>query len=184
MASALRVNAWRNAKSEEMAISRRTGWSLMTRGLICLRPIALHVQVSFLTAVKTDLVGLRLNNEIAKEDRLENLDPGSLLRLWNFRRAKENVVFAINAVAKAYRRVLVRKSDWVQAYKTSSSSQTIWLNRTGTFGVASAAYWWSRLMGLIGRFGLNVIQNDWMFVLIFVDDLHIAAGGVHRWRSI
>ena len=96
------------------------------------------------------------------------------------------VIFGINAdISKAHRRVLVRESDWgVQACRTCSTSQTIWLNRVGTFGVASAAYRWARLMGLVGRFGLNILLNDWVFVFIFVDDLHVAAGGKNRWNSI
>ena len=39
-------------------------------------------------------------------------------------------------------------------------------------------------MGLVGRHALNVMGNDWIFVLTFVDDLHIAAGGKDRWLSI
>ena len=50
--------------------------------------------------------------------------------------------------------------------------------------MASAAFWWSRLLALIGRFAFHVMLNDWIFVLAFVDDLHIAAGGRERWRTI
>ena len=32
----------------------------------------------------------------------------------------------------------------------------------GTFGVASAAFWWSRLMGFVGRHALNVMGKDWI----------------------
>ena len=39
-------------------------------------------------------------------------------------------------------------------------------------------------MGLVGRHALNVMGKDWIFVLTFVDDLHIAAGGKNRWLSI
>lgn len=131
--------------------------------------------------------GVQLNNEICIEDRLENPGPRELATIMEVSKSQgENVIFGVNAdISKAHRRVLVREEDWgVQACRTSSTSTTIWLNRTGTFGVASAAYWWSRLMGLIGRFGLNILGNDWVFVLIFVDDLHLAAGGSNRWLSI
>jgi len=100
--------------------------------------------------------------------------------------AGERVVFAVNGdIAKAHRRVRVKEEDWgAQACKTSRSSNVVWLNKVGTFGVASAAFWWSRLMGLLGRHALNLSRNDWVFVLTFVDDLHIAAAGTNRWLAI
>ena len=100
--------------------------------------------------------------------------------------AGERVIFGLNAdVAKAHRRVRVKDDDWaVLACKTSASSDILWLNKTGTRGVASAAYWWARLMGLVGRFALNATLDDWFFALIFVDDIHMASGGVNRWLSL
>ena len=131
--------------------------------------------------------GVHLNNEIKIEDRLENPGPRELSCLMETSVASgERVIFTVNAdIAKAHRRVRVRKADWgVQACKASSSSPVVWLNTVGTFGVASAAFWWSRLMGLVGRHALCISRNDWLFVLTFVDDLHIAAGGQTRWLTI
>ena len=131
--------------------------------------------------------GVRLNNEIVILDRLENPGPRELATIMEVSQdSGENVIFGLNAdVAKAHRRVLVKESDWgVQACRTSSRSSVIWLNRTGTFGVASAAFWWSRLMALLGRFAYNLSEQDWLFVLVFVDDLHLAAGGQDRWLTI
>ena len=131
--------------------------------------------------------GVQLNNEISILDRLENPGPRELASIMNLSVAScERVIFGLDAdVAKAHRRVKVKKEDWgVLACKTASNSDTIWLNKTGTFGVASAAYWWSRLMGLIGRFALNAMLDDWFLALIFVDDIHMAAGGGNRWLSL
>ena len=131
--------------------------------------------------------GVRLNNEIVILDRLENPGPRELATIMEVSQdSGEHVIFGLNAdVAKAHRRVLVKESDWgVQACRTSSRSPVIWLNRTGTFGVASAAFWWSRLMALLGRFAYNLSEQDWLFVLVFVDDLHLAAGGQNRWLTI
>ena len=54
----------------------------------------------------------------------------------------ERVIFGLIAdVAKAHRRVKIREEDWgVLACKTATSSDVVWLNKTGTFGVVSAAY--------------------------------------------
>lgn len=132
--------------------------------------------------------GVRLNNEIVILDRLENPGPRELATIMEVsQEAAEHVVFGLNAdVAKAHRRVLVKEPDWgVQACRTSSKSPVISLNKTGTFGIASAAFWWSRLMaGLLGRFALNLTELDRLFVLVFVDDLHLGSGGQNRWLSI
>ena len=127
------------------------------------------------------------NNEIEILDRLQNPGLRELSTIMKTSEAaQERVVFAINADrAKVHRRVKIRESDWgAQACKTATKSKTIWLNRTGTFGVSSAAYWWSRLMGLLGRHAMNLMGNLWFLVLVFVDDLHMAAGGKDRWRTL
>ena len=131
--------------------------------------------------------GVKLNNEIQVMDRLENPGPRELATIMKLsEESQERVIFAINGdIAKAHRRVKVRPPDWgVQACRTSSRSKVVWLNKVGTFGVASAAYWWSRLMGLVGRHALNLMGNLWFFVLVFVDDLHLASGGPNRWAGI
>ena len=38
-------------------------------------------------------------------------------------------------------------------------------------------------MGLIGRFAISLSLRDWIFVLTFVDDLHITVGGCNRWLT-
>ena len=131
--------------------------------------------------------GVQLNNEIEIVDRLENPGPRELATIMNLSVASgERVIFGLNAdVAKAHRRVKIREEDWgVLACKTASSSDVVWFNKTGTFGVASAAYWWSRLMGLVGRFAWKAMLNDWFFALIFVDDIHMASGGNDRWLAL
>ena len=39
-------------------------------------------------------------------------------------------------------------------------------------------------MGLLETHALNISGLDWLFVLTFMDDLHLAAGGGNRWRTI
>ena len=129
---------------------------------------------------------VQLNNEINIVDRLENPGPRELAAIMNLSvAAGERVIFGLNGdVAKAHRRVKVKEDDWgVLACKTSASSDIIWLNKTGTFGVASA-YLWARLMGLVGRFALSALLDDWFFALIYVDDIHMASGGGNRWLSL
>eukprot|EP00435_Cladocopium_sp_Y103_P011931 s1588_g3.t1 len=131
--------------------------------------------------------GVHLNNQIQSACRLENPGPRELSTIMRLsEEAKEKVIFGVNGdIAKAHRRVKVRRQDWgVQACRSAQGTGILWLNRTGTFGVASAAFWWSRLMGLLGRHALNLLSDEWFFVLVFVDDLHLASGGKDRWASI
>ena len=92
--------------------------------------------------------------------------------------AGERVVFGIcGDIAKAHRRVRHSERDWgVLACRASPLSQTVWLNRVGTFGIASAAWPFGTSGSTRGR--------DWVWALVFVDDLQIAAGGSNRWLTI
>eukprot|EP00435_Cladocopium_sp_Y103_P008746 s1635_g2.t1 len=129
--------------------------------------------------------GVHLNNQIQSACRLENPGPRELATIMRLsEEAKEKVIFGLNGdIAKAHRRV--RRQDWgVQACRAAPGTGILWLNRTGTFKLASAAFWWSRLMGLLGRHALNLLSDEWFFVLVFVDDLHLASGGRDRWASI
>ena len=130
--------------------------------------------------------GVHLNNQIRIADKMDNPGPREMACVMETSlSAGERVIFAVNGdVSKAHRRVRVKQQDWgVQAARTDRNSNTVWLNKVGTFGVASAAFWWSRLMGLIGRFALATCMKDWIFILTFVDDLHMAFGGTNRWLT-
>ena len=58
-------------------------------------------------------------------------------------------------ISKAHRRVMIDEEDWglqacsVESDPPSRPEDEIYLNTVGTYGIASAAYWWSRL-GVMG----------------------------------
>ena len=39
-------------------------------------------------------------------------------------------------------------------------------------------------MGLLGRHAINLLGKSLIFILTFVDNLHIASGGKDRWGQI
>ena len=81
-------------------------------------------------------------------------------------------------VKMAHRRVLHAEEDWgYMACRDGASSDKVWLNHVGTFGFASIAYWWARLLGICGRFAGRLILNSRVWILAFADDLAITAGG-------
>ena len=44
------------------------------------------------------------------------------------------------------------------------------MNEVGTFGIGSAAYWWSRLVAIEARLVMYLHYQDWVWQLIYADD--------------
>ncbi|CAE7713877.1 unnamed protein product [Symbiodinium necroappetens] len=131
--------------------------------------------------------GVQVNNEIVMNDRLES--PGArevsaIQKLGSV--ASGKVLFGlVGDVKKAHRRYLHHPEHWgVLACRSRTDSPTVWLNRTGTFGIASAAFWFARLIGLVGRLSLRVLLDAFVFALIYADDLHLLSGGPNRWLNL
>ncbi|CAE6925361.1 unnamed protein product [Symbiodinium sp. CCMP2592] len=120
--------------------------------------------------------GVHVNNEIVMLDRLESPGPREISSIQKLGMvAEEKVLFGlVGDVKKAHRRYLHHPEHW-GLYR---------LNRTGTFGIASAAYWFARLIGLVGRLSLRVMLQAFVFMLIYADDLHLLSGGSDRWLNL
>ena len=134
--------------------------------------------------------GINLNNKIRILDRLEVPGPEEVIELVAMAAESKESAFCLSAdIAQAHRCVLIRKADWARlACRSSAESRTLWLNCVGTFGVSSAAYWWTRLFGCVGRWVLRVLGRRWSMQLAYVDDLHLLCLGpdkfVTMWLSI
>jgi len=93
-------------------------------------------------------------------------------------------VFALKGdIKKAHRRIKIQAADWgEQACRLEPDK--LWLNKVGTFGVGSAAYWWSRAIGGIGRLTLMLMgkANFWQF--IFADDLEWVVQGPGMFQNL
>ena len=86
-------------------------------------------------------------------------------------------------VSKAHRRVLVLKSDWgLQACCLHPGR--VWLNKVGTYGIASISYWWTRLVAAIGRGVLYVLMRALLFQSIYVDDIKWVAAGADKFDDL
>ena len=70
-------------------------------------------------------------------------------------------------MTKAHRRVKVLSQDW--RFQVAELEGEWWINKVGTYGMASAQLYWGRTAALILRLLYNIFpQVDWGFV--FVDD--------------
>ena len=131
--------------------------------------------------------GVQVNNEIVMKDRLESPGSREVAAIQKLGSSSDEKVFfgIVGDVSKAHRRYLHHPEQWgVLACRTHSKSQVLWINKTGTFGMASAAYWFSRLIGLVGRLSFRVLLETFIFMLIYADDLHLVSGGRNRWINI
>ena len=130
--------------------------------------------------------GVRINNRISVPDRLETPGPEEIVELITRAKATKQAAFCISAdISAAHRCVKIRKLDWGRlGCKTCSSSQTLWINTVGTFGVSSASYHWSRLFGAVGRWALRILGQKWALQIIYVDDLHVVVVGPDRFQTL
>eukprot|EP00971_Amphidinium_carterae_P321037 6381635-Amphidinium_carterae.1 len=69
-------------------------------------------------------------------------------------------------VSSAHRRIRICRKDW--RYMTAQCRGQWFVNKVGTFGVASAQYHWGRVAALICRLCHHLSHGAWVFV--YVDD--------------
>ena len=60
----------------------------------------------------------------------------------------------------------------------------VWLNKVGTFGISSAAYWWSRLSSGVGRIVMILLGQTWTFMLLYADDVRVSSHGPNKYLQI
>ncbi|CAE7730942.1 unnamed protein product, partial [Symbiodinium necroappetens] len=89
--------------------------------------------------------GINLNNSIVILDKLQVPGPEDLQEVASRVKESKEAPFSLCAdISHAHRNVKVRECDWPRlACKSSSASRVLWLNKVGTFGVSSAAYYWT-----------------------------------------
>ena len=91
-------------------------------------------------------------------------------------------------VSKAHKLVPVKEQDWgYQAFRLPGGRQDgkVFVHTTGTFGIASAAYYWQRLAAGVVRL-LHRIAGRSMGVLhlLFADDGWLTSSGSFFWRRL
>ena len=80
-------------------------------------------------------------------------------------------------VSKAHRRVRVRRQDWGAQACALDVDQEVWVNTVGTFGLASAGYYWGRLVAAAGRLPFYFLRDSVFWQLVFADDFSWTAAG-------
>ena len=89
----------------------------------------------------------------------------------SFRGRSSIAISMLGDVGKAHRLIRIKENEWgMMACQVEPGR--VWVNCVGTFGVASAAFWWARLAGSLVRltFGLLGSRNA-LDILLYADDL-------------
>ncbi|CAE7471849.1 MKK3, partial [Symbiodinium sp. CCMP2592] len=89
-----------------------------------------------------------------------------LLFAWLHLASKDLTLFKSD-VSKAHRRIKVLKKHW--RYMVAKIKKKFWVNKVGTYGVASAQLYWGRLAAILTRLSYQ-ISEVFLWVLVFVDD--------------
>ena len=131
--------------------------------------------------------GVRVNPGIKPRDQQRMPTAGDARKIMSLSaRECPGVHFSLHAdVSKAHRRYLHAKRDWgLQACRANLDLSRLWINRTGTFGVGCASYWWSRLAAGLHRLSLAFVEHRWVWQLLFADDLRMQAYGGRRYEDL
>ena len=127
-----------------------------------------------------------VNRSIKYQDQLQCPGPAEVASVVREAVETKEACFCVSADIKAaHRLVKVREEDWpYMCCRADSQSDTVWVNKTGTFGVASAPYWWAKLFACVGRFVGHVMQASIFWHLVYVDDLHGAFAGAQKFEML
>ena len=90
-------------------------------------------------------------------------------------------------VSKAHRLIPIRPEDWgLQSFRMpGEEGDSVYCHTRGTFGVASAAYWWGRCAASVVRFNHRVADRALAIMhLLYADDGWMVATGSWFWRKL
>eukprot|EP00435_Cladocopium_sp_Y103_P054310 s357_g17.t1 len=127
-----------------------------------------------------------VNHSIVYQDKIDCPGPAEISSIVRETTETKEAPFCVSADIKAaHRLVKIRQSDWgYMCCRADSSSEVVWVNHTGTFGVSSAPYWCAKIAGLLGRFVGFLFHQRWMMQMIYVDDLHGAFVGPEKFLHV
>ena len=118
--------------------------------------------------------GTKINNRIKCRDKQRSPGAREKRYLLSYYRSRGDVVFSlVGDISKAHRRFLHDPLEHgLLACRVKSSDKHIYINKVGTFGVASASYWWGRIAGAGIRLVHEFLGPEMPIeMLIFADDL-------------
>ena len=123
--------------------------------------------------------GIYVNRRTRIRDQERSPIAADIKRLMREKSRRDRRTLALTAdVTEAHRQVPIHPQDWHMLGCQVRPGATVYVNTVGTFGVASASYYWSRVAGAIGRVTQYCTgrQADTWHLLV-ADDYHLESGG-------
>ena len=131
--------------------------------------------------------GTKVNNRIKCRDKVRS--PSAREKqylLAYFQKKRCTVVSLVGDISKAHRRILHAPEErGLLACRILPTDDHIYVNRVGTFGLACASYWWSRIAGCGVRLVHELLGPSMPIeLLIFADDVESLATDAGGRRGI
>ena len=130
--------------------------------------------------------GVDINTKIKVQDATPCPTAPDIKTALRLQAARRTPYFGLTAdVKEAHRLIPVDPLDWpLQACQVRPGGN-IYLNKVGTYGVASAAYWWGRMGACLQRaiyYTLARVLPTWIF--LYADDWDFSAEGERYIQSL
>ncbi len=174
---------WIVSMSQEEA-ERRYGDELQ---IASLGAVPKDQQWSDVRVVHDGTHGIQVNSRISQPNKMEFPqfdDLHSVLRSFQLDDPSPKMLCAFD-IKSAHRLIPIQPEDWGLLAFRLEESGPIYCNTVGTFGVASASFWWGRVAGTLFRVMHRVMPWDaLLYLLLFADDGLILAGGEDYHRYI
>ena len=113
---------------------------------------------------------------VLRQVEQEKRDRGGVVRL--------SVLYDIS---RAHKLVPVREEDWgLQAFRLpGEATGEVYVHTRGTFGIASAAYWFGKVIGVVVRSCHRIMgRHMGLLHLIYADDGWLTATGTRFWKKV
>ena len=131
--------------------------------------------------------GISVNTEIRQPNKMpfpQFDDVEAVVRTLKEERPSRRMLIAFD-IKSAHRLIPVQEEDWgLQSFRLGKEEE-VYVNQVGTFGVASAAFWWGRAASVIFRTYHRVVPPQMlMYLLLFADDGLLLAAGEDYHKQI
>ncbi len=129
---------------------------------------------------------VQVNNRIKCRDKIRFPGPREKFYLLDKYRARHNITFSLlGDIAQAHRLVKISSPEWGLMACELDNPEERYLNKVGTFGFSSAAYWFCRLISGVFRMTFMVLgPENPLDILLFADDVELLAERPQERRSI
>lgn len=98
--------------------------------------------------------------------------------LLSYYKGRGDIVFSLVGNQQSSQTLPSRTIGMSALCRVKNDDQLIFINRVGTFGVASASYWWRRAAGIGIRLAHKLLGPERSIeMLIFADDLELLGAG-------